>query len=117
MRESRCVVPHCAEEVRAALAPHAPAAAPVLVERAATVLQTPYVIADGILAEPAFIAVARALGGAALRLELGGSKGAFTWIEVIAGSVREGRGQGVLALATTLGAVAQSLGEPVSAIR
>lgn len=106
-----------ADHVRAALAAHAPMATPVIVERATTVLQTPYVIADGVVAEPAFVEVARALGGASVRLELGAGSGAFTWTEVIAGSVRGGRGQGALALATTLGAVAQPLGEPVSVLR
>lgn len=106
-----------AAQVGAALDAHAPVAARTLVERATTVLQTPYVIVDGELAEPAFVAVARALGGIAIRLELGGGSGAFEWTEVTASDVRTGRGHGALALATVVGAVAQILGEPASAIR
>jgi hypothetical protein len=106
-----------AAQVRTALGAHAPATAPTLVERATTVLQTPYVLAEGELAEPLFVEVARALGGTAVRLELGGGTGAFSWTEVTAEEVRSGHGQGALALATVLGAVAQVLGEPVSAIR
>jgi len=86
-------------------------------QRAGQGVETPYVLAEGELAEPLFVEVARALGGTAVRLELGGGTGAFSWTEVTAEEVRAGRGQGALALATVLGTVAQVLGEPVSAIR
>lgn len=105
-----------ATQLRAALAMRSGAALNI-VERATTLMQTPYVLADGWLPHDDFVAVARALGGLAVRLELGGSTGAFDWVQVAAAEVSEGRGHGALPLAAVLGAVAHTLGEPVSAIR
>lgn len=106
------------DQVRSALSSFASTEPESLHERASTIMQTPFVVVDGPLSEEGFTAMAKNLGCAAVHVEVLSGSGTFFWTEAATdGTMRSGKGHGALALATVLGAIAQLLDEPASAIR
>lgn len=106
------------EQVRSALSTLVPSVQVNISERASAVLQTPFTVVDGPLSQEQFTTVAKRLGCAAAWVDVLSLNGTFFWSEATAdGKVRSGKSKGALQLATVLGAMAQYLDEPVSAIR